>query len=87
MNRRLPSSVAPWIAGTLVAATGVSLARLVAPQLDDPARSGLTVVGQLLGVAGLFLIAWGVRRRLRAPLPGPEPAPLVDPIAPRNHTP
>jgi len=74
---------ASWIAGTLIACAGVVVARWVAPQFIDPARAWFAVGGQLLGVGGLFVIALGVRRRLRAaPRSGPddrEPIDLANP--------
>lgn len=54
-----------WIAGTLIALAGVALARLVAPSLGSPTRLYCTVGGQLLALAGLVLLAYGVSRRVR----------------------
>lgn len=59
------ANAAPWIAGCLLALTGVALARLVAPTLAGHARIVAMVGGQLVGLAGLFVICLGVRRRLR----------------------
>lgn len=54
-----------WIAGTAVAVLGVVSARVVAPWLDGTIRIALTVGGQLLGLAGLFIICLGVRQRIQ----------------------
>ena len=68
--KRLPArSAAYWITGTLVAFSGVLLARWVAPHFVDAARSVLAAAGQLAGVAGLFIIALGVRRRVDTAAP------------------
>lgn len=55
-----------WVAGVVVALAGVLLARGLAPRLATEARAWVEVVGQLMGLAGLLIIALGVRRRLRA---------------------
>jgi hypothetical protein len=60
------ANASPWIFGTLLALLGVALARLVAPTLTGHTRLVVTIGGQLLGLAGLFVICLGVRRRLRA---------------------
>ena len=65
MKLRPATSAAYWVSGTLVAFVGVAVARLLAPCLAAPERVWVTVGGQLLGSLGLFVIALGVRRRLR----------------------
>ena len=60
-----------WVVGTLAAFVGVALARVVAPHLSPSARIACTVGGQLLALAGLALIAFGVSRRVRR---GEKPA-------------
>jgi hypothetical protein len=67
MNPRtssLRASARRWLLGTLLALIGVVLARLVAPTCTKSTSTGLTLVGQLLGLTGLFIIARGIRRRL-----------------------
>jgi len=54
-----------WSAGLAVAAAGVAGARLVGPSLTGTARLSVTLGGQLLALAGLFIICLGVRRRIK----------------------
>jgi hypothetical protein len=68
MKPHRPPPIASWIIGTAVAFAGVLVTRLVAPHFVHPARAWLAVIGELGGLAGLAIIALGVRRRLRAAL-------------------
>lgn len=60
-----------WIAGTLVAFLGVGLARGLAPHVAVPAQEVVAAIGRLLGMAGLFILALGVHRRVRRLAPNP----------------
>ena len=66
MKTRHSPSGASWIFGTCVAFAGVIVTRLVAPHFALPARAWLAVIGELGGLAGLAIIALGVRRRLHS---------------------
>ena len=71
------ASARHWLAGLALAAAGVALARLVAPGFADRARAAVALSGELLALAGLFVIAHGIRRRLRhagSTPDGPAPA-------------
>jgi hypothetical protein len=64
-----------WLAGIGLAALGVLVARLLAPSVaDEPrARAFVALFGELLALAGLFVIVLGIRRRLaRSTPPGTE---------------
>lgn len=54
-----------WIAGLLTAFGGVAVARWLGPLSEDDVRPIVTVAGQLLAFAGLFIICLGVRRRIQ----------------------
>lgn len=54
-----------WIGGTLLAFSGVVLARMVSPGLTDGWRGAVLLAGEFVGLGGLLLIALGLRRRLR----------------------
>lgn len=57
-----------WLAGLALAVVGVALAREVAPRLGDAerARALVALAGEIAALAGLFVIALGIRRRARA---------------------
>lgn len=65
MRNPLAQMAAFWITGTLVAFTGVAVTRWLAPAVRHPVGVWVAVTGQLLALGGLFVIALGVRRRLR----------------------
>lgn len=54
-----------WIAGLATAFAGVALVRLIGPSLHGPFQIAVTFAGQLLALAGLFIICLGVRRRIQ----------------------
>lgn len=55
-----------WIGGSLTAISGALVARFVGSSIaDEKLRVGLVLAGQLCALLGLFIIALGVRRRLR----------------------
>ena len=54
----------PWLAGLALAVAGVVLTRLVAPDFSARPRAALALAGELLALAGLLVIALGIRRRL-----------------------
>ncbi len=58
-----------WIAGIVLAVVGVLLARVVAPGLEGKARSGMALAGQLIAVAGLVTISFGIRKRIWSSTP------------------
>lgn len=55
-----------WLAGIAICALGAGIARLLAPALIDQARlrTLITLFGELVALAGLFVIVLGIRRRL-----------------------
>ena len=55
-----------WIAGIAIALIGILLARMVAPHFEHQPRTLMTVIGRLLGMAGLIVIAYGINRRIHA---------------------
>lgn len=61
-----------WIAGSVAAFAGVALTRLVAPSLEGNLKIYTAVGGQLLALAGLFIICLGVRRRIKQASPDQE---------------
>lgn len=62
-NSPLIQSARWWIAGLALALAGVIAVRVAAPRLDDPVRAAVSAGGQLLALAGLVVIAFGVHRR------------------------
>jgi hypothetical protein len=63
--KTVATNVRPWIAGTLVAMLGVMSARVLAPSLSGQIRIVAQVGGQLLALGGLFILCFGVRRRIQ----------------------
>lgn len=66
MTPALRASARHWIFGTLVALGGVALNRVVAPAFSGEARAWFEAAGKLIAFAGLFVLALGIRRRIRA---------------------
>ena len=62
-----------WIAGILAAIAGVVLARTIGPSLRGTERLYVTLAGQLLALSGLFIICFGVRRRIKQSDPEGDP--------------
>lgn len=63
--RRLRHFATPWwLAGIILAAVGVLLARFAAPGLGERARALTALAGELLALGGLVVIAIGVSRRV-----------------------
>ena len=62
-----------WRWGMGLAASGVALARMagVLAVSATRMRAGLALAGELIALAGLFAIAFGVSRRSRATTPPP----------------
>lgn len=52
-----------WATGLLIALAGVVLARVAAPYATGNTRTLLAILGRLTAVAGLVVIAIGVRKR------------------------
>jgi hypothetical protein len=71
--KNLRANARYWIIGTATAFLGVALARVSAPYFHGGLRFGFTLAGQLLALAGLFIIGLGVRRRINQ-----ATAPTVD---------
>ena len=55
-----------WIVGGIIALIGVLCARVVAPHFEARPRTTINAVGRLLGIAGMFVIAIGIGRRVSA---------------------
>lgn len=53
-----------WLSGILAAALGVILARAVAPALEPKTGAIVATTGQVIALAGLVVICFGVRRRV-----------------------
>ena len=53
-----------WIAGTLVAATGVVVARVESEWFPGTGAPYIRLGGILLGLGGLFIITLGTRRKI-----------------------
>lgn len=66
MNRFSPMMTGWWLAGLLIGATGVGLARGLAPVVPPAHRAAVEAAGRVLGFAGLVVIAAGIGRRGRA---------------------
>jgi len=62
MSRILKEKRAHWIGGTTIAALGVALAKLLAPELAGTSETIALAVGYALVVAGLAIIACATRR-------------------------
>ena len=65
MTRRTKTALY-WIIGIATAFAGVALARLIAPHYTEKIGAILTTIGHLLALAGLLVIAFGVRQRVWA---------------------
>ena len=68
---RIARFVTPWwLGGVALAAGGIMIVRVAAPTLDPPTRPLAQIAGELLALAGLLVIAWGISRRVRGGPPG-----------------
>lgn len=65
MSPAFHASARHWLAGLALAVLGVVIARLVAPGFAPRPRATLALVGEVVALAGLLVIALGIRRRLR----------------------
>lgn len=65
MSPAIRASARYWLTGLILAAVGVALARLVAPGFAERPRSLIALAGEVVALSGLFVIALGIRRRLR----------------------
>ena len=54
-----------WIIGIALAVAGVSANRVFAPHLDTRPRAVVALAGELVALAGLGVIIFGINRRLR----------------------
>lgn len=55
-----------WIGGVLTALSGALAVRFVGPSIaDERYRAAVVIAGQLCALLGLFVIALGVRKRLK----------------------
>lgn len=64
MRHPIAQSAGHWIVGVLVAATGIVLARIVAPHLATAPRAWVAAAGQLIALLGIVITAYGVKRRV-----------------------
>lgn len=64
MTPAIRASARHWIVGLSLAAMGVVVNRLVAPQFEERLMSAFAVCGQLVALGGLFVILLGIRRRI-----------------------
>ena len=55
-----------WLTGTVVALIGVAAVRLIAPELSGTTGKAVTVAGYIFSMAGIAVIAFGVKRRAEA---------------------
>jgi hypothetical protein len=55
-----------WLTGTIVALIGVAAVRLIAPELSGTTAKAVTVAGYIFSMAGIGVIAFGVKRRAEA---------------------
>lgn len=53
-----------WIIGTSLCVAGVLVSRALALVFAEPSAYILRISGQLLAISGLFVIAYGVSRRI-----------------------
>jgi hypothetical protein len=65
MNRATPFFSCYWMGGGVLALGGATFARFLAPSIALPLRFYATAAGQFAALTGLFIIAVGVRQRLR----------------------
>jgi hypothetical protein len=74
MTSALRFSARYWLTGIALAFVGVSANRLLAPLFDPRPRAIVAVAGELIALAGLGVIIFGINRRLRlaGQLPDPE---------------
>lgn len=63
MNGVIRERKAFWIGGTLTGLLGVTLARLVAPELDGHLATAALAAGFTLVIAGIATIAFATRRK------------------------
>lgn len=54
-----------WTLGILAAAAGIILTRVIAPQFAPKTAAIAKVSGQVIAIAGLVIIAVGIKRRRR----------------------
>jgi len=55
-----------WLTGTVVALIGLAAVRLIAPELSGTTGKSVTVAGYIFSMAGIAVIAFGVKRRVEA---------------------
>ncbi len=75
------ASARHWLLGIALAAAGVVVARLVAPGFEARPRAVLALLGELIALAGLYVIVLGIRRRLRLAAAAAENVPAAAPCA------
>lgn len=64
MSSAIKASARHWLFGIILAAIGVTLSRVVAPEFDAHTKALLATAGQLIALSGLFVILLGIRKRL-----------------------
>jgi hypothetical protein len=55
-----------WLTGMVVALIGVAAVRLIAPGLSGTTGKAITLAGGIFSMAGIAVIALGVKRRAEA---------------------
>ncbi len=66
MTPALRASARHWLTGLALATGGVVTVRLIAPGCPDlRQRAAFALSGELIALAGLFVIMLGIRRRIR----------------------
>jgi len=64
VSRLAPFASPYWIGGIVLGAVGVVVARVVGPAASGAGQPLLKLAGELIAVAGVLLIAFGVSRRV-----------------------
>lgn len=66
MSPVFQSNARCWLVGLVLAASGVAVARWIAPLFEnnpDRVRALIALTGEVIALAGLLVIALGIRRR------------------------
>tara|TARA_B100001971_G_scaffold34710_1_gene29655 strand:+ start:168 stop:398 length:231 start_codon:yes stop_codon:yes gene_type:complete len=63
MNQTMKDNIGYWIGGTIIAFLGVTLVRLVAPELEGGWASLVLMLGFTLVIAGVTTITFGTQRK------------------------
>jgi len=63
MNQTMKDNIGYWIGGTIIAFLGVTLVRLVAPELEGGWASLVLMLGFTLVITGVTTITFGTQRK------------------------